>query len=215
MPSLEGAKLKLRNNYVKLSANFRRKALKSFDFTIISNNCWGGFVYQSYGIPYNSPTIGLYFMADDYIKFVSDLKKYINSDLKFVSPENSRYYDLLKTDKRFGEYPIGKIKDIEIIFLHYSSEEEAYDKWNRRCKRVNWDKLLVKFNDQNGCEKEHLSMFDNLNIENKVCFTSKEYPNLESVIFIKSAKGQESIYASQEPFGKSKYIDNTKVINSL
>lgn len=215
MPSLEGVKLKIRKKYIEKTAKFRKKSVKVRDFTIISNNCWGGFIYQSYEISYNSPTIGLYFMAEDYLKFVADLPKYINTDLEFIDPENSVYYEKLKNDKTFGSYPIGKLNDIEIIFLHYKSKEEALEKWSRRCKRINWNKILVKFNDQNGCTEEHLILFENLPLKNKICFTSKEYRNLKSTIFIDSASKQESVNASQEPFGHSKYINLNKLFNSL
>ena len=48
----------------------RRKKLNRADFTVISNNCWAGSVYRYFGLPYLSPTAGLYFFASDYIKFV-------------------------------------------------------------------------------------------------------------------------------------------------
>lgn len=47
MPSFEGIRLKLKKLYFDSTAKLRRKLLKHTDFTIISNNCWGGFVYQS------------------------------------------------------------------------------------------------------------------------------------------------------------------------
>ncbi len=213
--SFEGIKLRFRRKYMKKTANIRKKFLTSADFTIISNNCWGGFIYQSYGLAYNSPTIGLYFMAEDYIKFISNLRDYINSELTFINPNESRHLKTLKNSENFGEYPIGLLKDIEIIFLHYTSEEEAYEKWNKRCNRINWDKLLVKFNDQNECTKEHLEKFDNLTYKNKVCFISNDYPSLKSMIFIEAAKKQKFVRASQEPFGKSRYLDVTKLINTI
>ncbi|WP_052342635.1 DUF1919 domain-containing protein [Bacillus sp. EB01] len=215
MPSFEGFKIRVKKKYIEKTCKYRKKIVKGKDFTIISNNCWGGFIYQSYELPYNSPTIGLYFMADDFLKFVSNLRYYLNSKLEFINPNNSKYYEQLKTDKKFGTYPIGKLQDIEIIFLHYKSEEEALRKWVRRCNRVNLNKLLVKFNDQNGCTEQHLIEFDNLPLKNKICFTSKDYPLLNSVVYIKSAKNQKHIEASQEPFGLSRFIDINKLINSL
>ena len=215
MPSIEGIRLKVRKKYIEKTSSLRNKLLLHSDFTIISNNCWGGFIYQSYRIPYNTPTVGLYFMADDYMKFIFNLEEYIKTDLKFISPVKSRYYNTLKNSKSFGEYPIGKLGDIEIIFLHYTSENEAYEKWSRRCERINWDKLIIKFNDQNGCTTEHLNLFEKLNFDNKLCFTAKKHNKLSSVIQIKSAQKQESVYTSQEPFGKSKYINMTKKLNSI
>lgn len=62
-------------------------------FTIISNNCWGGIVYQHYNLPYDSPTVGLYFYADEYIKFVSNLHYYLSQEITFISYEQSKYKD--------------------------------------------------------------------------------------------------------------------------
>lgn len=215
MPSLEGVKLKCRKNYIAFTAGLRSKKLLSSDFTIIANNCWAGFIYQSYGIAYNTPTVGLYFMPDDYLKFVQNLDVYLTSNLTFIDPTSSRYKESLKATHSFGLYPVGKIRDIEIIFLHYHSEDEAYEKWTRRSARVNKEKLLIKFNDQNRATDEHISNFDKLDFKNKICFTSKEYQHLESVVCIKSAMEQHSVLASQEPFGRSKYININKLINNL
>lgn len=72
--SVNGFKLLLRNKYIRSTSNFRKRKINNIDFTIISNNCWGGLVYESYGLPKNSPTVGMFFMAEEYIKFVSNLK---------------------------------------------------------------------------------------------------------------------------------------------
>lgn len=148
-----------------------------------------------------------FFMSDDYIKFVSNLKHYIECDLKFVELENSRHYDELKKDKNLIRFPIGLLDDIEIMFLHYSSEEEAYRKWTRRVKRINWDNMIIKFNDQNGCKDEHIRIFDKLDYNKKICFTAKKHQDLSSVVFINKAKKQRYIFASQEPFGNSRYLN--------
>lgn len=58
---------------VKWLSKVRRSKIKNKDFTIISNNCWGGYVYRYYGLEYNSPTIGGYFFSEDYIKFLKNL----------------------------------------------------------------------------------------------------------------------------------------------
>ncbi len=215
MPSVEGFRLKLRTFYIDLTKKKRLKKINCQDFTIISNNCWGGLIYQSYGLPYNTPTVGLFIMAEDYIKFVSDLKKYFSMPIEFIDYKDSKWYDYQKNKAAFGSYPIGRIDDIEIHFLHYKTEEEVIEKWTRRCKRINWDKLIVKFNDQNGCQYEHLKKFEELSYRNKVCFTVKEYSDLPGITTIKAPKSHKFIRASYEPFGKSKSIDINKLVNEL
>ena len=135
MPTYEGLRLKVLKIRRNLFADIRRKGLQNTDFTIISNNCWGGMVYESYNLPKQSPTVGLFFMASDYILFVSDLKEYLSADLTFIRPQESKWKEEFEESESFGSYPIGKIKDVEIFFLHYHSEEEALSKWKRRCQR--------------------------------------------------------------------------------
>ena len=87
------------------------KKLLGKDFTIISNNCWGGMIYESYNLPKNSPTVGLFFFAEDYIRFLKDLKGFVTAPLKFITPEDSKWKTRpeLVNDKRFGHYPIGQL----------------------------------------------------------------------------------------------------------
>lgn len=47
---------------IKFRAIFKRNKLKNKDFTIISNNCWGGLTYEEYGLPKMSPTVGGVFL---------------------------------------------------------------------------------------------------------------------------------------------------------
>lgn len=50
MPTYEGLRLKVLKYWRVGLANWRKKQLKSTDFTIISNNCWGGMIYESYNL---------------------------------------------------------------------------------------------------------------------------------------------------------------------
>ena len=55
------------------------------DTTIISNNCFAGRIMQDLNMKYNSPTLGLYIWASDYIEFVSKLRYYFTeAKLTFV-----------------------------------------------------------------------------------------------------------------------------------
>jgi uncharacterized protein (DUF1919 family) len=78
MPTYEGLRLKILKFKRVRFAEQRRKKLTQTDFTIISNNCWGGMIYESYNLPKESPTVGLFFMASDYIRFLDHLKEYFN-----------------------------------------------------------------------------------------------------------------------------------------
>ena len=123
-------------------------------------------------------------------------------------------------DKRFGSYPVGVLSNgknsIEIFFLHYHSEQEAREKWERRVQRINWNKLLIKFNDQNGCTEKEVNKFMKMAYKNKLFFTCKVWKNARGgYTVIHQFPKHEFIMASYEPFGKNKYIDITSVINQL
>lgn len=61
----------------KVVAPFRRIGLKK-QFTIFSDNCWGGRLYDKFALQYLSPTIGLAIEESDYIKFLLNLDYYIS-----------------------------------------------------------------------------------------------------------------------------------------
>ncbi len=214
MLTYEGLRLKIRRLYIKFTAKIRRKQINNDDFTIISNNCWGGFIYQSYGIEYKTPTIGLFFMADDYIKFVKNIRKYINMKLEFIEPEETKYPDYFMNHDKFGSYPVGKLGDVEIHFLHYKSEKDAFEKWNRRVNKINWNRMLFKFNDQNLCTEELIEEFSKLEVKNKICFTSQNYC-YDNTYHVKSIFKYPCVKASYEPFGNSNYVDINNLINEL
>ena len=183
------------------------KRLKNKNFTIISNNCWAGIFYRNNNLEYLSPTLGLFFMAEDYIKFIYNIKYYINEDLQFINIEDSKYKNYLK--KLNYNSPIGRIDDIEIMFLHYSSEEEAKEKWDRRKQRINWDNIIYKFSDQNMCTYEHIKKFDEFKAKNKILFTTRKYEGINSIQikeFSKSESVMDDIKTYKKYFNFYKYL---------
>ena len=161
---------------------FVKLLVRKKDFSIISNNCWAGRVYQYLDMPYLSPTAGLYFFAPDYIKFVSDLKKYLDAPLEFISPEASRYFEELKKRNQLVK-PIGKILDVEIVFLHYPTKEEAAEKWNRRKERVNFDHIVLKFSRMNLCTEKDIIDYFNLPFEHKAFVDTEKRSDNKGVVF--------------------------------
>ncbi len=178
---------------------FVKRSIKSRNFTIISNNCWAGKVYQYLDMPYLTPTVGLYFFAPDYIKFVSDLKKYLDTPLNFIKPEESKYFEELKIRNQLDK-PIGILDDVEIVFLHYKSREEALEKWNRRKERVNFDKILLKFARMDLCTEKEMQEFDNLPFENKVLINNQLPLKYKCEVYWNGAGDERSVHRDTEPF---------------
>ena len=200
----------LRSKTNPLLGRFRRKDLRDTHFSIISNNCWAGFVYQYYNLPYQTPTIGLYFFADDYVRFVSDLRHYCNCNLSFIKAEDSRYHEVLK-ERGQENIPIGLLDDVEIMFLHYSTPEEAKEKWERRVRRINWNHLIIKFSQQNLATIEQLKIVDQLPYQSKIIFTTKDF-GLSSQVIYKESFGLPEIFDEVTHF--KSYLDLPALINN-
>ena len=156
-----------------------RKKLKNNDFSIISNDCVGGVICKDLQCRFNSPTINFYFSAEDYIKFISNIKQYINNG-ELIDVTNGNDY-----------VKVAIIIDGEQIVahcIHYKTAEDFIKKWNSRKKRINYENCFFMFNDRNGFTEEHLKIFESLPYRNKVCFVHKEYPDYPSAFYIKGAE---------------------------
>ncbi|MEM9368868.1 MAG: DUF1919 domain-containing protein [Planctomycetota bacterium] len=160
------------------------------DFCIIARNCLGGLPYQLLKIPYRTPTVGLFFRAKDYLRFASDLPRYLSTKLSF--------------DTSHQAYPLGQIDDVEIHFLHYASEREAYEKWTRRVQRVDLSKVALIHTDREGVTQADLEAFEQLPYARKVCFTAKPNP-LASCVQITAYRDEPMVgdlYTNYRLFGR-------------
>lgn len=188
-------KIVVRLNYIsgqfvdliyKLYAKF---ILKNSEFTIICNNCYGGHLYETINRPYNTPTVGLYFFAEDYIKFIENLEACLDEQLRFIP--QSRFEECQK-EHQSKKYPIGLLSNnIEIHFLHYKTEEEAIAKWERRKSRLNHDQVLIIMNDQNRFNDELMVRFDA--IDYPKVFLSSKHREGDNVKVVSYYKGNECV----------------------
>ena len=190
--------IRLRIN--KFGSSYRRKKLKIKNPTIISNNCWAGIVSQYLGIKYYTPTIGLYFFSEEYIKFLERFDYYIKQKLEIIDTKDSKYYDEM-IKKNHQNAIVGKLDDVEIVFLHMKTGKEAIEKWNKRVKRINRRNIIFKF-----CEQ-------NVPFKNKICFTTKEYPEYKSVIWFKDQVKNEEVV--RDYYESHKYLNIIDYINNM
>lgn len=207
----EKFKHKIKVKLQKAFSPIRRFFLNNRDFTIISNNCWGGICYESYGLPKNSPTIGGYFFAEDYLKFVTNLKYYTSLDIKMIPATESKHIEDLKKRNSMSVW-VGVLDDIEFIALHYPDPKIAHDKWMRRIKRINWNNLIFKFSFQNNCIPEYLKQFDKLDLPGKkIMFVNSPNSSYKCGVYFPGYEEDDQLY--NDTFYWDKYINVTKFIN--
>ncbi len=194
----------------RIIAPYERVKIKNKDFTIIGNNCVAAWIYKKIGLPYSTPTVGLFFFSDDYIKFLENFECYIKQPLKFVKASKHPEANLNLNAKR---YPIGVLgDDVEIHFLHYRDEHEAANKWTERTKRINLQNLFFIYSDRDGFKEEYLVRYEKLPFENKIFLSSKPRKEHDWIVFIRD-------YAGEPEVGKfdnreyEKYIDVIKWLN--
>lgn len=154
--------------------------LDNRNFSLIASNCNGAIILHDLKLKFNSPFVNLWIKPKDFIKMLKNLKYYMDCELSFTNEEDIAY-------------PIGIIDDIKIYFQHYKSEEEAKNKWNERRRRINYDNLFVLFTDRDGCTKQDLIDFDNLEYKNKAVFVHKPLPDIKSAIYIKGFEQNDSV----------------------
>jgi uncharacterized protein (DUF1919 family) len=153
----------------------RRSQLKTVQFAVITNNCWGGEIYKYFDLPFTSPFIGLFLYPDCYLNLLENWEQINLQEIHIGF--TSRYKEGALS------YPVGILnKNIEIHFLHYHSLDEADSKWKRRASRIRQfqpDQLFVKFCDRDGAKPEHFNRFERLSFRNKISFSVK--PNTSTV----------------------------------
>ena len=105
--------------------------LKNKSFSIVTDCCIAGQIYHSYGLQFLTPFINISINNEDFMELLSNLKNYLSSELKDITDEDCKY-------------PLGLLGGkIHIHFVHYKTFSEAYEAWNRRLARFNYDNIVV------------------------------------------------------------------------
>ena len=146
-----------------LGQKFDRARLKNKSFSLISNDCWGAEVYKHYNLPFNTPFIGLMLQAPCFVKLAHNPRHYLGQTLYFQA--DSRYEHINAIRKTWKHYvPIATLGgDVEIVFLHYHSDDEAREKWTKRVPRINWDNVFFKFDGgKDAATPELVQQFDQI-----------------------------------------------------
>ena len=172
----------------------------------------GGVLYEEFGIQKQSPTVGAYFFAEDYLRFLMNFEYYINLDLKFIDIDDSKQKDWIVENKN-EDCPIGVLDDIEIIFVHYNTKEQTYDKWTRRVKRINRDNLVFKFSYVNHATEEHLKQFDGMSLPGKkVMFVNQKNMGYKYGVYYPGFENDNQIY--NDTYFGNRYFDVVTFLNS-
>jgi len=138
--------------------------LKKSRISIISNNCWGGTVYNTLGMECLSPFKNLFLEDDSYLRMLSNLEYYLKCE-----PSEGGF----ATDIHSGQkYPILRLDDVLLHCNHDDIYETAVENWKRRVKKINMDNLFIEMYTDNRISAKRFCQLKKY--LNKICFVSFE-----------------------------------------
>lgn len=172
----------------------RREArrLISPEISILSMNCTGGVLYHDLGLQFQSPTINLYFPAEDFIRFCERLEDYLAIETMTECRDSAIIED--------RAYPVARLGDIRLYLVHYSSVAEAQEAWNRRKKRLKRENIVVFATDRDGMTDALKDRFEKLPFH-KVMFTHRPDADHPSCFYLKGYEREKAVGLITEPVG--------------
>lgn len=147
----------------RLACRYQHRRLLRRDFTIISDDCWGGQIYSAFGLKCHSPFIGMGITAREYIDFLLHFHDAGALDVLGVSTRADNGYHLIQT------------RHALLHGMHYDSAEDFRRIYERRCKTILHDRVFIKVDF--GKKKylpEHIARWNELKFPNSVAL----YPDL-------------------------------------
>lgn len=179
---MKNYKLAIGNRMRILRNKKMRKKLKNKP-SIIANHCIGGIISHDLGLKFLSPTVNLKILPDDFIKFIENLQEYLDADFVEIPSELP--------------YPVGRLKDITVYFVHYKTFDEAVKKWNERKARIDFNNIRVMMTARDGAKYATLWRFDKLPYK-KVMFDDEAHPEIKCAVHShrKGGKPLGNVYIS-------------------
>lgn len=170
------------------------------DISLFTTNCIGGEISNMLHLPFRSPTVNTSFKRYEFVKMMRDPQWYLSSKLRFVERRDPF---VPRAVLRGDEDPV------YVQFPHENNEADILAKWNRRLKRVNWDRLFVITDDRDGVAQDYLKMIDAIPAERKILLTSHAL-NYKYAHQLKTYVGQDRVglYQVRNLLGPYRYEDD-------
>ncbi len=135
---------------------------KNSDISLITANCIGGEIYSILGLPFRSPLINTAMNRKQFITMCQKLKEYMELPLRLSQPAEGVLIGKLGNDL---------LPDVEIHFDHDNDPQTVLEKWERRKKRINWEKIILICDDKD-IDEEDYERFDRIIGYSKIMLTA-------------------------------------------
>lgn len=146
----------------KLRRRFLRRCLLRRDFTIVSDDCWGGRIYSEFGLRCHSPFVGMGFTAREYLDFLAGFREPGALEILGEKPSESGY-------------PMLQTRNAWLYGLHFETAEEFRHAFERRCKTILWDRVFIKIDfGKTKYRREDIARWNALKLPNSVALHPDE-----------------------------------------
>ena len=115
--------------------------LRREGISFVSDNCWGGLMYNTLGLEMRSPFVNMFIRREHFDRLLRDLPGYLKEPLV---PLRLRQGQLGST-----VYPIAALGDVEIHLNHVFTPDQLTDyarQWYRRTDRFLFERVMVQTN---------------------------------------------------------------------
>ena len=115
--------------------------LREKSITFLSDNCWGGLMYNTLGMEMSSPFVNMFIRWEYFTRLLADVPGHMAQPLVPLR--------LRKSPMGGVVYPVAALGDVEIHLnhVHNPAELKVYARqWYRRTARMNMDNLMVQTN---------------------------------------------------------------------
>lgn len=130
--------------------------------SIISDDCWGGRVYDANALPCHSPFVSMGFATREYLDFLEHMR-------------DPGALDPLSISSQERGYPIIQTRHARLYGMHYKTEHEFMQRYQRRCPRFNLNRPWVKIDfGRPGYSERDIERWNALRLPDSVAFYPDE-----------------------------------------
>ena len=171
--------------------------------TILSDDCWGGYVYHRLCLPFSSPLINIYWNTEEYVRFIQKPLFYLATELTMEREGNLKK----------GIHPRGRLgtpnDHVSLELVHSACFAEAKEEWERRKNRINPDNLFVKMGFSSNIPDEkrdkYLEAFDKVNLK-KILFYYSDSLQISDMMYTDRFFWKETTARRVEYFSYNDYL---------
>jgi len=134
------------------------------DVSIISDDCWAGWIYSELGLRCLSPFVGMGFTPSQYLHFLQRMR-------------DPGALEILSVSSAERGYPIIETPHARLFGLHYHSDSDFVRRVKRRIPLIDWDNILIKIDfEKSKYTQDDIRVWNELRLPRSIAFFPDTLP---------------------------------------